>query len=61
MRNRSSTLARKRHIRALKIVHLVDRKPMTMPPITFTDEDYKAFNLDQDDPMVITIEKIRYG
>jgi len=32
-----------------------------MPPITFTDEDFKAPNLDHDDPMVISIEIAEYG
>jgi len=31
-----------------------------MSLITFTDEDYKAPNPDQDDPMVISIELANY-
>lgn len=32
----------------------------SMPPITFTDEDFHAPNPEQDDPMVITAEIVRY-
>jgi len=32
-----------------------------MPPITFTDDDFKAPDLDHDDPMVISIEVAEYG
>lgn len=32
-----------------------------MPPITFSDEDFHALDLEQDDPMVITVEIARYG
>jgi len=32
-----------------------------MPPITFTDEDFKAPDPDHDDPMVISIEVAGYG
>jgi len=32
-----------------------------MPPITFTDEDFKAPDPDHDDPMVISIEVAEYG
>jgi len=31
-----------------------------MPHITFTDEDFKAPDLNQDDPIVITIEIVDY-
>lgn len=31
-----------------------------MPPITFTNEDFHAPDLEQDDPMVITAEIARY-
>jgi len=30
-------------------------------PITITNEDYKAFDLDQDDPTVISIELVDYN
>ncbi|XP_027915710.1 uncharacterized protein LOC114175140 [Vigna unguiculata] len=57
----SSSSTRKRHVRALKSVHLVERKVRSMPPITFTDEDFKAPDPDHDDPMVISIEVAEYG
>ncbi|XP_047172803.1 uncharacterized protein LOC124840735 [Vigna umbellata] len=57
----SSSSARKRRIRALQSVHLVDQPRRTMPPITFSDEDFHAPDPDQDDPMVITAEIARYG
>ncbi|XP_014515665.1 uncharacterized protein LOC106773494 [Vigna radiata var. radiata] len=53
--------ARKRSIRALRAVHAVDVQKRTMPPITFTDEDFHAPDPDQDDPMVINVEIARYG
>jgi len=55
----SSSTAWKRHVRALKSVHLVEKKVRSMPPITFTDEDFKA--PDPDDPMVVSIEVAEYG
>jgi len=57
----SSSAARKRHVRALKSVHLVEKKIRSMPPITFTNEDFKAPDPDHDDPMVISIEVAEYG
>ncbi|XP_017420406.2 uncharacterized protein LOC108330432 [Vigna angularis] len=57
----SSSSARKRHIRALHSVHLVDKPRRSLPPITFSDEDFHAPDPDQDDPMVITAEIERYG
>ncbi|XP_027905607.1 uncharacterized protein LOC114165139 [Vigna unguiculata] len=57
----SSSSARKRHVRALKSVHLVEKKVRSMPHITFTDEDFKAPDPDHDDPMVISIEVAKYG
>ncbi|XP_052736709.1 uncharacterized protein LOC128197899 [Vigna angularis] len=57
----SSFSARKRHVRALQSVHLVDKPRRSMPPITFSDEDFHAPDPDQDDPMVITAEIARYG
>ncbi|XP_052734126.1 uncharacterized protein LOC128196669 [Vigna angularis] len=56
----SSSSARKRHVRALQSVHLVDQPRRTMPDITFSDEDFHAPDPDQDDPMVITAEIARY-
>ncbi|XP_027905769.1 uncharacterized protein LOC114165319 [Vigna unguiculata] len=57
----SSSSARNRHVRALKSVHLVEKKVRLMPPITFTNEDFKAPDPDHDDPMVISIEAAEYG
>ncbi|XP_014523893.1 uncharacterized protein LOC106780154 [Vigna radiata var. radiata] len=57
----SSSSARKRSIRALRSIHAVDVPKRTMPPITFSDEDFHVPDLDQDDPMVITMEVARYG
>ncbi|XP_014523974.1 uncharacterized protein LOC106780225 [Vigna radiata var. radiata] len=51
---------RKRSIRTLRSIHAVDVPKRTMPPITFTDEDFHAPDPDQDDPMVITVEIARY-
>ncbi|XP_020238557.1 uncharacterized protein LOC109817649 [Cajanus cajan] len=56
----SSNSARKRHLRN---VHNVDNcsnlefKPdIPTPPIVFTDNDYEGISLNQDDPMVISVE-----
>ncbi|XP_017416404.1 uncharacterized protein LOC108327183 [Vigna angularis] len=49
----TSSSARKRHLRRLKTVHMVDRKSRSLPPITFIDEDFHA---PQDDHIVITAE-----
>ncbi|XP_014499257.1 uncharacterized protein LOC106760322 [Vigna radiata var. radiata] len=57
----STSSARKRSIRALRSIHVVDVPKRTMPPITFTDEDFHAPDPDQDDPMVITVEIAQYG
>ncbi|XP_014491816.1 uncharacterized protein LOC106754319 [Vigna radiata var. radiata] len=55
-----STSARKRHVRALRSVNSVQATRKSMPPITFTDDDFHAPDLEQDDPMVITAEIARY-
>jgi len=49
--------AKKRHLRAVQAVHTLTT-PMTpkIPPITFTDADFKGIDPTQDDPMVITVE-----
>lgn len=57
---RSSSSTWKRHLSTLKTVHLVKKKFKSMSPITFKDEDFKAPNLNKDDPMVITTENVRY-
>ncbi|XP_017420171.1 uncharacterized protein LOC108330176 [Vigna angularis] len=56
----SSASARKRHVRALQSVHSVAKPWRTMPPITFSNEDFDSPDPDQDDPMVITAEIARY-
>ena len=45
----------------MKLVHLVEKKVRSMPPITFTDEDFKAPDPDHDDLMVISIKVAEYG
>ncbi|XP_014524092.1 uncharacterized protein LOC106780328 [Vigna radiata var. radiata] len=57
----STSSARKRSIRALRSIHAVDVRKRSMPPITFSDEDFHAPDPDQDDPMVINVEIARYG
>ncbi|XP_017431862.1 uncharacterized protein LOC108339233 [Vigna angularis] len=57
----SSASARKRNLRELKSVHRVDVRKCSMPPITFTDEDFHAPDPNQDDPMVITAVIARYN
>lgn len=49
-----STSATKSSNRALRSIHAVDVPKRTMPPITFSGEDFHA-------PMVITVEIARYG
>lgn len=46
----------KRHPRGLKIVHPVDKTQNFMLLTTFSDEDFHASDLNQDDPMVIIVE-----
>ncbi|KOM34857.1 hypothetical protein LR48_Vigan02g100700 [Vigna angularis] len=50
---RSLAATRKRHIRSLKPVHLMEKRVRTML-ITLTNKDFKALDLDRDSPMVIT-------
>ncbi|XP_047149800.1 uncharacterized protein LOC124821899 [Vigna umbellata] len=57
----SSASARKRNLRELKSVHRVDVRKHSMPPITFTDEDFHTPDPDEDDPMVITTVIARYS
>ena len=59
-RGGSSIVASKRHIQLLNNMHLIEKMVITMPHITFTDEDFKAPDLNQDDPIVITIEIVDY-
>ncbi|XP_014521801.1 uncharacterized protein LOC106778353 [Vigna radiata var. radiata] len=58
---RASSSARKRSIRHLWSIHFVEVPRRTMPPITFSDEDFHAPDPEQDDLMVITVEIARYG
>jgi len=52
-----SHLARKRHLRAIKSVHMIShRTKRSMPDITFIDRDFKSIDTRQDDSMVIAIE-----
>ncbi|XP_047179010.1 uncharacterized protein LOC124845868 [Vigna umbellata] len=57
----SSASARKRNLRELKSVHRVDVRKRSVPPITFTDEDFHAPDPDEDDPMVITAVIAQYS
>ena len=51
-----SASGRKKHLRNVQVVHHVyTRMTRSIPPITFTDRDFKAIDPKQDDPMVITV------
>ncbi|XP_020202399.1 uncharacterized protein LOC109788145 [Cajanus cajan] len=53
----STSLARKRHLRAVRSVNSVNQpKTPRMPPITFSHRDFRGFDPVQDDPMVISVE-----
>ncbi|XP_020229420.1 uncharacterized protein LOC109810376 [Cajanus cajan] len=53
----STSSARKRHLRAIRSVNAIMRVgSIRMPPITFTDKDFKGVDPVQDDPMVISVE-----
>lgn len=41
--------------------NMLEKKVRTMPPITFTDEDFKASDPDDDDPTIISIKVAEYG
>jgi len=45
---------RKRHVKSSRTTYSIYKR--SMPTITFTDEDFQDIDLNQDDPMVITIE-----
>jgi len=52
----STNNARKKHLRAMHQVNAVAFRPR-MPPITFTDEDFKGVDYRlQDDPIVISVD-----
>jgi len=54
-RGDSSNSARKKHLHAVHQVNLVSVRPR-MPPITFTDKDFKGIDPTQDDLMVISVD-----
>ncbi|XP_014499028.1 uncharacterized protein LOC106760112 [Vigna radiata var. radiata] len=56
----STSAARKRHLRNLHSSNRSGSSRRSMPAITFTDEDFHAPDLEQDDPMVITAMIARY-
>ncbi|WVZ15676.1 hypothetical protein V8G54_013242 [Vigna mungo] len=56
-----SSAARKRHVRNLHSVNRAETARRSMPPITFSDEDFHAPDPNQDDPMVITPVIARYS
>lgn len=58
---RSSSFARKRRLKGLKTIHLVDKKHRSMSPITLTDEYFHAPDPDKDHPMVIMPEIAWHG
>jgi len=54
---RCSSSSRKKHLRAVHSVHAVYRGPRRrMPPISFSDSDFRGVDPNQDDPVVTTIE-----
>ncbi|XP_020225451.1 uncharacterized protein LOC109807341 [Cajanus cajan] len=52
----STSSAQKRHLRAVRAVHSVERTQGRLPAITFSEADFKGIDPDQDDPMVISVE-----
>ena len=55
IRGGSSNCARKKHLRVVHQVNFVAIRPR-MPPITFTDDDFKGVDPSQDNPMVISVD-----
>ncbi|RDX94478.1 hypothetical protein CR513_23130, partial [Mucuna pruriens] len=52
-----SSSARKWYLRTINSIHTgVDRGCQQLPPITFTNQDFVKSDIEQNDPMVITIE-----
>ena len=48
---------RDKHLRAISTVYSIHRWPRrSLPPILFTDDDFKIIDTRHDDPMVVTIE-----
>ncbi|XP_014515666.1 uncharacterized protein LOC106773495 [Vigna radiata var. radiata] len=56
----STSAARKRHLRNLHSASRAGPSRRSMPTITFSDEDFHAPDLEQDDPMVITAMIAKY-
>ncbi|XP_020240236.1 uncharacterized protein LOC109819062 [Cajanus cajan] len=53
----STSSAQKRHLRAIRSVHAVDRQPSRrLPTITFKDADFQGIDPEPDDPMGIDPE-----
>ncbi|XP_020205193.1 uncharacterized protein LOC109790452 [Cajanus cajan] len=52
----SSSSAQRRHLRAVRHVHAVETVRRRLPTITFTENDFRGIDPDQDDPMVISVE-----
>ncbi|XP_020209069.1 uncharacterized protein LOC109794006 [Cajanus cajan] len=52
----STSSAQKKHFRAVRTVHNVDKVQRRLPTITFTEADFKGIDPDQDDPMVISVK-----
>ncbi|XP_020225182.1 uncharacterized protein LOC109807065 [Cajanus cajan] len=53
----ATSSARKRHLRAVRSINSVNQlKTPTIPPITFSDRDFRGVDPVQDDPMVISVE-----
>lgn len=55
----ASSSSRRRYLRRIRTVNTVT-PALGMPPITFTDEDFKAIDAEQNDPMVISVEIANY-
>ncbi|XP_027915152.1 uncharacterized protein LOC114174515 [Vigna unguiculata] len=52
-----SSSFKKRHLRAVQSVHaIIGRSQRRMPPITFTNSNFKGTDPNQEDPMVIMVE-----
>jgi len=50
-----SNSARKKHLRTIQLAHVKCRQTRPrIPPITFTDDDFTAIDVAQDDHKVIT-------
>ncbi|XP_020229886.1 uncharacterized protein LOC109810754 [Cajanus cajan] len=52
----STSSAQKRHLSAVRAVHVIERTQKRLSAITFTEADFKGIVPDQDDPMVISVE-----